>query len=58
MRAGKILEPSDATDFTVLKSGDILYYDTTAPAGWKRLPIGTVGQVLKTDSGKPKWVAP
>jgi hypothetical protein len=34
-------------------AGDIAYYDGSE---WVRLPKGTDGQVLKLDSGLPKWV--
>ena len=57
MRAGKFVEPSDATPD--LQSGDIVYFDTTAPAGWRLLRIGTENQILKTNaSDLPEWSAP
>ncbi len=52
---GTIPQSNGGTGFNTYTVGDILYCDTTNTLS--KLPIGTTGQVLKVDSGKPSWGA-
>jgi hypothetical protein len=37
-------------------AGDMFYYEGTSPDKWKRIPVGTEGQVLTMNaSGQPRW---